>query len=250
MAKKLLSLLSASARAQRDDDFVEALLQAWAYVVEADYHSLIRRTEATGRVEFWHPGEGRLGPEHRLLKLFANLWATESPMRTHPCLEAFLKNGPGAYLRSNLEEDCRWRQRPHYRLVDKPQGIEDMVCVFLVPSNGTLVMLQAGSCGPAFSKSILSLADEFAGVANALLIARGGFADKPPKPSIAKLSAREVEILRLVDEGKRNTEIASILGLSIHTIRKHLENIFAKLGAETRTAAVAALRQASGRDLR
>jgi len=40
-----------------------------------------------------------------------------------------------------------------------------------------------------------------------------------------------------VREGKRNSEISVILGLSTHTVRKHLENAFWKLGVETRTAA-------------
>lgn len=242
MAKTLLSFLSQAAGAKRDDDFVEALLRAWAHVVEADYHSLVRRSEATGKVEFWHPGEGRLGPNHRLLKLFAHLWTTENPMQSHPSLSAFIKNGPGAYLRSALEKDADWKRRPHYRLVDQPLGIEDMVSVFLTPSNGTLVMLHAGSRGPLFSASILRLANEFAAVANSLLVARGGFAEILPSLSTQNLTAREVEILCWVDSGKRNTEIASILGLSAHTIRKHLENIFAKLGVETRTAAAAAMR--------
>jgi DNA-binding CsgD family transcriptional regulator len=241
-------MLARAARAECENDFVEALLQAWAHVVEAHYHSLARRSEATGRVEFWHPGEGRLGPEHWLMKAFAKLWSTENPMATHPGIEAFLKNGPGTYLRSELEPDSVWRRRAHYRLVDKPQGIADMISIFLTPSNGTLVMLHAGSRGAEFSRATLRLANEFASVANTLLIARGGFADKPAAPSVEKLTMREVEILHWVENGKRNSEIASILGLSHHTIRKHLENIFAKLGVETRTAAVAATRPTTADD--
>jgi DNA-binding CsgD family transcriptional regulator len=57
-----------------------------------------------------------------------------------------------------------------------------------------------------------------------------------------ELSPREREILHWVGEGKRNAEIATILQLSPLTVRKHLENIFSKLGVETRTAAAAALR--------
>jgi DNA-binding CsgD family transcriptional regulator len=53
----------------------------------------------------------------------------------------------------------------------------------------------------------------------------------------ARLTARETEVLELVADGKTNGEIANALWLSPGTVRKHLENVFAKLGVHTRTAA-------------
>jgi DNA-binding CsgD family transcriptional regulator len=53
------------------------------------------------------------------------------------------------------------------------------------------------------------------------------------------LSARELEVLGLVAEGKTNREIAVSLTISQHTVRRHLENTFAKLGVNSRAAAVA-----------
>lgn len=53
------------------------------------------------------------------------------------------------------------------------------------------------------------------------------------------LTEREAEILGWVARGKTNQEIAAMLVVSPHTVRKHLENVFAKLGVHTRTAAVA-----------
>jgi DNA-binding CsgD family transcriptional regulator len=58
----------------------------------------------------------------------------------------------------------------------------------------------------------------------------------------AALSARELEVLALVADGLRNAEIAEALWVSPATVRKHLENIYEKLGVHTRTAAVAHLR--------
>lgn len=57
-----------------------------------------------------------------------------------------------------------------------------------------------------------------------------------------KLTRREREVLRWISEGKRNNEIAMILGVSARTIGKHVENILSKLNVSTRTAAA---RQAS-----
>jgi DNA-binding CsgD family transcriptional regulator len=53
------------------------------------------------------------------------------------------------------------------------------------------------------------------------------------------LSRRELEVLRLVASGKSNREIASVLVISEHTVARHLQNIFAKLGLSSRAAATA-----------
>ncbi len=53
------------------------------------------------------------------------------------------------------------------------------------------------------------------------------------------LTAREVEVLRLVASGRSNPEIASDLVLSEKTVARHLSNIFAKLDVSSRTAAAA-----------
>ena len=49
------------------------------------------------------------------------------------------------------------------------------------------------------------------------------------------LSARELEVARLVAEGSSNREIADVLALSPRTVDRHLTNILAKLGARNRT---------------
>ena len=55
----------------------------------------------------------------------------------------------------------------------------------------------------------------------------------------ARLTAREWEVLEWVAEGKTNKEIARVLWLAPSTVRKHLENVYLKLGVSTRTGAVA-----------
>jgi DNA-binding NarL/FixJ family response regulator len=56
--------------------------------------------------------------------------------------------------------------------------------------------------------------------------------------SLEQLTAREVEVLRMLAEGFANKEMASRLGISDHTVKFHVSSILAKLGASTRTEAV------------
>jgi DNA-binding NarL/FixJ family response regulator len=51
------------------------------------------------------------------------------------------------------------------------------------------------------------------------------------------LSAREAEILLWVAQGKTNYEVGTILTISAATVKKHLENIYKKMGVEGRNAA-------------
>lgn len=53
------------------------------------------------------------------------------------------------------------------------------------------------------------------------------------------LTARELEVLRLVASGSSNRDIAGTLVISEHTVARHVQNIFAKLGVSSRTAAAA-----------
>jgi DNA-binding CsgD family transcriptional regulator len=61
-----------------------------------------------------------------------------------------------------------------------------------------------------------------------------GSADRDAKHG---LTARELEVLRLVATGKSNREIASALVISEHTVARHVQNIFRKLDVSSRTAA-------------
>lgn len=56
------------------------------------------------------------------------------------------------------------------------------------------------------------------------------------------LSAREVEVLDLIAEGRSNTQIAESLFVSINTVKSHVSRIYMKLGVTSRTAAVAKAR--------
>jgi DNA-binding NarL/FixJ family response regulator len=71
-----------------------------------------------------------------------------------------------------------------------------------------------------------------------------GLANREPDDLRSKLTMRELEILRLVGEGKRNKLIALELGISERTVRTHVSNVLRKARLTSRTeAAILAVRE-------
>jgi len=60
-----------------------------------------------------------------------------------------------------------------------------------------------------------------------------------PEPAPSLLTPREIDVARLLVEGKTNPEIAEALFISERTVQSHVANIMAKLGVSSRTAAAA-----------
>jgi DNA-binding CsgD family transcriptional regulator len=80
----------------------------------------------------------------------------------------------------------------------------------------------------------------FAKLGAALDLARVDSLDRHAETRDAHgLTARELQILRALATGKSNREIAAALVISDHTVRRHLQNIFAKVGVSSRAAATA-----------
>ena len=81
-------------------------------------------------------------------------------------------------------------------------------------------------------------------------LALGGFHPKQPLVRLDDLSRkrgeapggltrRELQVLRLVAEGKTNRDVAGDLGISEKTVARHVSNIFVKLNVSSRAAATA-----------
>ncbi len=73
----------------------------------------------------------------------------------------------------------------------------------------------------------------------ASLLAAGLRGSAPGESGLSDLSGREVEVLRLVADGKSNKEIGETLGLSALTVKSHLARIARKLGTGDRAEMVA-----------
>ena len=106
-------------------------------------------------------------------------------------------------------------------------------------------MLIGGSCRALDDEDTASLELEAALEAFAALGAEPDRArvetllQRAPASDTHGLTPRELEVLRLVAAGKSNRQIAETLVISEHTVRRHLQNIFAKLRVGSRTEASA-----------
>ncbi len=100
-----------------------------------------------------------------------------------------------------------------------------LACRALGDDEGTTLELEAAR--DTFAR--LGAAPDLARVSRLLLDGRSADAHG--------LTAREVEVLRLVAAGRSNREVADELVISVHTVARHLQNIFAKLGVSSRTEA-------------
>jgi pimeloyl-ACP methyl ester carboxylesterase/DNA-binding CsgD family transcriptional regulator len=143
---------------------------------------------------------------------------------------------------SNLEEDLQRLRVPtlvlHSRemAMSSPEGARRLAS--LVPG-ARLVMLEAAGLSGAGVASVLGDA------AGGLAAIDAFFKDLPPRspaPEVPAedggvLSAREIEVLRLLAAGRSNQQIADELVISLNTVRRHVSNIFDKTGVANRAEA-------------
>jgi DNA-binding NarL/FixJ family response regulator len=61
---------------------------------------------------------------------------------------------------------------------------------------------------------------------------------KTPEKELGILSTRELEVMKLVARGMTNDQITGSLGISLNTVKRHLMEIFSKLGAGSRSEAL------------
>jgi DNA-binding CsgD family transcriptional regulator len=105
--------------------------------------------------------------------------------------------------------------------------------------------LDEGGFAAAYGAGRALGAERAIGEAEAAATAAAGAGATPAtaRANPAGLSARELEVLRLLVAGRTDREIGEALFISPRTAQGHVAHIFEKLGVSTRTAAVAAALQ-------
>lgn len=103
--------------------------------------------------------------------------------------------------------------------------------------NARLMLLEGdtGSPSAGYVEDLARALEQFLGVEPSGVAAISPDAGRTD----AGLTERETEVLRLVASGESNKEIAGSLGLSVHTVERHVSNIYGKIGARGRAEATA-----------
>ena len=142
--------------------------------------------------------------------------------------------GAGAVDEVILPESLRaWLEQAQAGRAGSKEGGTKAAAV-AIPDHPELKLYYMGSAGT--NEFLLRLAKEQTGLLPSAFSSEFG------------LTAREGEVLSWLSKGKTNRDIAQILGLSPRTVDKHLEQIYAKLGVENRTAAAAIATDAARRE--
>lgn len=103
-------------------------------------------------------------------------------------------------------------------------------------------LFESGAAGADGDTAAGAIRHELAGSGVDIVSDSGAAA--APAAATTTLTARELEVLRLVSLSRTTDEIASELGISAHTVRNHVRHFRSKLGATTKLEAVlTALRQ-------
>jgi DNA-binding CsgD family transcriptional regulator len=151
-----------------------------------------------------------------------------------------LKPVRGAQMYSDYLTPRQFHRLELYHDLVRPLGVEDMIRLWIDPDE------TAYGARLEFDRPDRGFQERDRDVLNVMLPHLERFRRRSVRrrvrvrrPLADVLTDRQTEILELVAEGKTNGEIARLLWISPHTVRKHLENAYASLGIHNRTAAAA-----------
>jgi DNA-binding CsgD family transcriptional regulator len=220
----------------------EAALAAFREVAPGDHFSAICYNSEERRAEVFFLDHGWLAAGN-------GFWqAAQQSLCAHPLARRFLARRQSmALVRSQEVPEAVWRQSAIYNEVDRPLGVADIATIYQPTASNHVLVLTCGRSGrfsdrdlapiQSFQRILSALVPSCAGVAKTNVLTPALSGSIHSQSPLSRLTAREHEVQHWVREGKRDQEIGLILGVSPRTVHHHLENIYRKLGVETRTAA-------------
>lgn len=166
--------------------------------------------------------------------------AAEARARAHastPCdlcvLDLGLPDGSGLDLLADLKA-AGWPRLVVLSAADDPYSVR---AAFVAGAQGYLLKsASAGTVDNGMRRVLDGGVYADPGVASMLA---AGLRGTSVSSGVAEMSGREVEVLRLVSEGRSNKEVGDVLGLSALTVKSHLARIARKLGTGDRAEMVA-----------
>lgn len=249
-AARLQALLEGLRRiyaAESLDGFSRGLVNLMPRIIPADLVGLTEVNPRLGRVSgVMGPGKW---PEDEVARRF------ERVVHEHPVVAHFRRSpGSGAKRLSDFLSRRAYHRLALYREFYREFEVEYQLAANLAVGGDLILGVVLNRRRRDFTDTECVLLDALCPVflevyrnIEVLQIARlvngGRSGDAPKRPETlgsafpANLTKREMVVLHWVTAGKTNSEIARILSISLGTVKKHLEHIFAKLGVENRTAA-------------
>jgi len=227
--KAALDLLGAISEAGTDKaSFARLGVERLPALVASEFTTLSVCDLASGRREVFGLPGGSLGTDARA--------AFDRHFRQHPLVRFHGYDGGRVTQRiSDCLPFARFRGSALYNDYYRQIGIDHAMALPIYVRDGLLVSFVLNRSRRDFSDRERALLDAL-------------------RPHLAKLyrrtaqldrlSPRESEVLNWIACGKSDVQIGAILGVSARTVQKHLQNLYAKLGVENRTAAALRVRRA------
>lgn len=226
-----LDLMAALARPIGSGEFIALLLEQGCDIFDADRSSTLDISTAGLRAAYGWPDK----PTSPLTDVIAARYDE------HPLVQLLRRSAnPCVRLRAHLT--ARQLDRvPMYHDFMRPLGCSDQLGIRLSSTSGRVVLASVARVDGLFTDDDLQLLAKLSGPLSQLYQVADGHTTLP-----IGLTDREAQLLRLVADGHTDRVIARRLAVSQRTVEKHLENIRAKLGVKTRTAAVALWLEGAG----
>ena len=152
----------------------------------------------------------------------------------NPAAERLVGDVRGRQFTSVVAPEDRQRARELFSRKVLGSQATDATGVF-VSTTGTRVAVEISSVPLMNGEQVVGVFGLFEGRPD----------DTPTAPDHPHLTPRQVEVLRLLEQGRSTKQIAAELHLSTETVRNHIRRLFRALGVNSRLEAVAAARTAS-----